>query len=86
MNDIEKFLLERGNTHGDWKEQAKIASNIKLAMMCGRNYKNMPSYVTEGLDTIAVKIARAVSGDWTEKDHYKDIAGYATLIEKALSK
>lgn len=31
------------------------------------------------------KVGRILSGNFTEPDHWRDVAGYATLIEKILT-
>jgi hypothetical protein len=43
----------------------------------------MPDVQREALDHIAGKIGRIFSGQATFFDHWRDVAGYATLAEKA---
>jgi len=40
----------------------------------------------EALDVICGKIARIIAGDPYHSDHWRDIAGYATLIQNILEK
>ena len=79
-----KVLEEREKTHGAWLSVAITAQDIKQIMAMGDNYSQMPVAQKEALDMIASKIARIVNGNFTEKDHWRDIAGYATLVEREL--
>ena len=83
---IEEVLAERQETHGDFREHANITQDIKDIMRgCGYLEKLDPSQA-ESLDMIAHKIGRILAGNPDEPDHWRDIAGYATLIERQLTK
>jgi hypothetical protein len=45
-------------------------------------YPDMSERQCESLDMIAMKMARIMSGDPSEPDHWQDIAGYALLAIK----
>ena len=79
-----KVLKERGETHGDWLSVSHTAQDIKNIIAMGDNYNSMSPAQREALDMIATKIARIVNGDPNVKDHWHDIAGYATLAEQEI--
>lgn len=81
---IESLLEERGKTHGDFRHQATWAQNMKRAMRCPDGWDNLAPCQREALDMIAQKISRALHGNPTEVDHWRDIAGYAQLIVREL--
>lgn len=85
MNSIDDTLDQREETHGDFTRAAVTARTIKGL------YSNLltecpNSVILEGLDMIASKLARICNGDPMEPDHWHDIAGYATLVERHLRK
>jgi len=81
MSDI---LKERQATHGDYKNTSVTAQHIKGLIRGGESYPELILAQRESLDMIATKIARIVSGDPNEIDHWEDIAGYANLIVREL--
>jgi riboflavin biosynthesis pyrimidine reductase len=86
--NIQNILAERGRTHGSFDNQARMAQLLKRTLR--------DTYVTGGvkiprtfvqedaLDMICHKLARIVCGNANVKDHWVDIAGYATLIANTL--
>jgi hypothetical protein len=44
----------------------------------------MPEYMQESLEMIEQKIARILSGNAYETDHWLDIIGYAALVVREL--
>lgn len=81
---IESLLEERAKTHGSFRHQATWAQNMKRAMRCPDGWDNLAPQQREALDMIAHKISRALHGNPTEIDHWRDIAGYAQLIVREL--
>lgn len=85
MNDIKDILKERSQTHGDFVYNAAISQELKNII---RTYSPGKSGFTdqmqEALDVICGKIARILAGDPSHFDHWRDIAGYATLIQNML--
>ena len=81
MTDI---LDERQKTHGDFDLTAMIAQELKDAMRRGKNWSEMDDTEREALEMIATKIGRILSGNPHDVDHWRDIAGYAALIERWL--
>jgi uncharacterized protein DUF6378 len=82
---VEDTLKERGGTHGNWISQSSLAAELKAVMHCQKKWKDGLSFSQqEALDIIAVKIARILTGNPDEPDHWHDIAGYATLAENSI--
>ena len=82
MTDI---LDEREKTHGDFYCVAGTAQELKDVMRRGKNWKTLDDTQREALEMIASKIGRIMSGNPHEADHWRDIAGYATLVEQWLT-
>jgi hypothetical protein len=71
------ILQEREKAHGDFERTAAVAQELKYVI---RRYKsNLSPQQREVMDQIASKMARILSGDPNEPDHWDDIAGYARL-------
>ena len=82
MTDI---LAERQKTHGDFYDVAMVAQELKDVLRRGKNWKMLDDAQREALEMIATKIARILSGNPHEVDHYRDGAGYFQLIVNAYS-
>ena len=78
---IKDTLNQRNTTHGDFVDVAARYSQLKF----GAPKLTNPA-LQLALDSIKMKIARIEAGDSTFADHWHDIAGYATLAEKELTK
>lgn len=78
---IEETLSRRGGTYGDFRDNARISQNIKKAMQDSPNWQVLPPYLKEGLELIALKMSRILSGDPLYADNPHDMIGYAKLIE-----
>lgn len=75
-----ELIREREKTHGSWYRTARIAQALKATLNWGENEgRRLSDGQREALDSIATKIARILSGDADEPDHWRDIAGYAEL-------
>lgn len=77
---IDETLLVRGKTHGNYKEQGAFADSLKEKLGEGPNWKDMSGAQRDALCMIMMKVSRILHGDPNERDHWKDIAGYSTLI------
>lgn len=82
MSDM---LDARAKTHGDYYSTAGAAQELKDAMRRGKNWKALDDTQREALEMIATKISRILSGDPHEVDHWRDVAGYAALVERWLT-
>jgi hypothetical protein len=83
--DRNPLLVERQETHGSFKDNARISQHIK-SVMHGAGYRTLDPVYTECLDMIALKISRILSGRAYVKDHWDDIAGYAHLASELCEK
>mgnify|MGYP001330036247 CR=1 FL=1 len=81
---IEEILAEREKTHGDFRTHAAITDAIKYHMHNSSKWDYLSSIQREALDMTAHKIGRILAGDPDHKDHWDDIAGYATLVAREL--
>jgi hypothetical protein len=95
--ETKDLLVERGKTHGNYSDHARITQKIKKCLY--NEHKITPAsdtpipcweYLTveqcEALDMIAHKIGRILAGDPDFRDHWDDIAGYAKLVAERCSK
>lgn len=79
MPEIGSILDDREKTHGSFANVATTAQEIKAALARGASFPELDPVMRESLDLIATKLARIANGNPRELDHWKDIAGYATL-------
>jgi hypothetical protein len=86
MENIQNVLADRARTHGDFEHVAKMSQNLKHQMQSVNAYAHLDYYMAESLEQIAMKIARILSGNAFEKDHWQDIAGYATLVVRQMER
>lgn len=86
VQSIEHTLFDRAKTHGDYDANAQIAEGIKdvfyrFAAEGGARLTAAERYT---VDMIATKLGRIGAGDPHFADHWRDIAGYATVLLKRL--
>jgi hypothetical protein len=79
------ILNEREKTHGDYGENARTAQDLKSVLRAGANWNELSLAQRESLDLICTKLGRILSGNPHEADHWKDLAGYASLIEERIN-
>lgn len=80
---IEATLKQRGSVHGDYGVQSQMHDDLLSCMMKQPSFLNLKPQHRQALNIIAMKMSRILSGDAEHIDHWHDIAGYATLAEKA---
>jgi len=81
MSDkINSILAERGRQYGDYSEKCEIVMSIRRILPT----VHLPDYMRVSIEEIIKKLSRACVGDYTHKDNFDDIAGYATLVSKTL--
>ncbi len=73
------LLNEWQKTHGDYREVAIIAQMFREIMRGTTGWQRMNDAQREALDSMASKFGRLGSGDPHFRDHWDDVAGYATL-------
>lgn len=92
---INDTLSERGARYGKFEDHAKLAMKLKEAM----RHPGAPAFIDDyregwlrlspdqmqALDTICDKIARILNGDPNYIDNWRDIQGYAKLVEDRLN-
>lgn len=88
---IADTIAERAGTHGDFSAVAQTAQALLGALKDAHIPKaslNVWPQLTpvqrEALQTICTKLSRIMHGNPNERDHWHDIAGYATLVEMDL--
>lgn len=81
---LSALLADRGTTHGDFISSSRTMQKFKRAARRSPNWERMDSSQREALDMILHKIGRVLHGDPRHKDHWDDIAGYATLAAQEL--
>ena len=86
MGAAMKLLDERETTHGPFMATAAKAQQLKDAMQGGKNWGELDDIQREALQMIASKIARILSGNHDEIDHWRDVAGYANLAVRELKR
>ena len=79
------ILDERETTHGPFMLTAFKAQQLKNVMAGGKHWNDLDDIQREALQMIASKIARILSGNFNEIDHWRDIAGYANLAVRDLT-
>lgn len=81
MAHIEETTAARRSVYGSFSDNAAVAQAIKNSMRAHEGWEGLPSTMKEGLDLIALKMSRIVTGDWRHKDNPHDIGGYAKCME-----
>ena len=82
---VDDVLNQRQKTHGNFADVAEIAQTIKDAIDTLGSGELSHTH-REALDLIATKMARIVSGDPNNIDHWLDIEGYARLVRNILER
>lgn len=92
MQETKQLLEERGKTHGHIEDNAFFTEEfVKLASQQTPPkgviiWYEMHQTARFCLWMIFHKIGRILSGNWREPDHWRDIAGYATLVADRLER
>lgn len=81
---IDATLAERESRYGSFLQNASIAQTLKSVMRNANNWNYLNFDQRESLDMIASKMGRILSGDASYADSWRDIAGYAKLVENRL--
>lgn len=77
----ETLLAERQSTHGDFSDNAKHGQYLREYFRSSPTWSQLHPVHREALDQIAGKLSRILSGQATYVDHWRDVAGYATLAQ-----
>lgn len=82
---LEDTLNERGSRYGVFKGIGEISQEFKSVLHSYVDTSKLQPYQIEALEMILHKMARILNGDPTYVDNFRDIAGYATLVERTLN-
>lgn len=84
---VTEITRQRGSVYGAFLHNALVAQAIKAALRNipdpdneGHLWDSLPVDVREGLDLIALKMSRIVTGDHEYLDNWDDIGGYAKIV------
>ena len=86
MTAIDDTLNERGARYGDFTDHAAIAQNLQDIVRLTPGWARSNSVQRQALTVILDKIARICNGDPNYDDNWRDIQGYAKLVEDRLPK
>lgn len=78
-----EVLNERQKTHGNFADVAVLDQSFKHIMYGALNWERLSNQQKLALEMICHKASRILCGNPDEADHWKDIAGYATLGERS---
>lgn len=81
---IDAVLNERGQRYGEFNSHAAITQALKDVMRDTAGWKRLSPSQKEALEMNAHKIGRILNGDPNYDDSWRDIAGYARLVEQEL--
>lgn len=81
---IGDVLPEREKSHGDYARSALLAQALKGAFRSSMYPRCLAAPQQEAVEMILFKLARIACGNPNHADHWRDIAGYATLVLREL--
>ncbi len=81
---IAETLKDRGSKYGPFTGHAEITQALKKEMKLRDGWARLSQDQREALEMIAHKIGRILNGDPDYADSWRDIAGYAELVNKRL--
>ena len=83
MKSLDNVLKERQETHGNFEIGGKVYCNLLEQLTTNKALNATQLY---GITGITLKLTRIAVGNANEVDHWRDIAGYATLVANAMEK
>jgi predicted nucleic acid-binding Zn-ribbon protein len=81
---IDAILAEREKTHGSFSVHANCTQILEDTFYSFRDKHCFTAVMQEGLHMIFHKLGRIAAGCAMHKDHWDDIAGYATLVSRSM--
>ncbi|MBK8113364.1 MAG: hypothetical protein IPK44_01950 [Candidatus Accumulibacter sp.] len=81
---MDAILAEREKTHGSFETGANCTQALEDTFYGFLGKHCFTAVMQEGLHMIFHKLGRIAAGCATHKDHWDDIAGYATLVFRSL--
>lgn len=85
MKEIRATLEERGSRYGVYSGHAFLSQQLKEISRQGASWRDLNTSQKEAVEMILHKVARILNGDPNYADSWRDIAGYAHLVELELS-
>lgn len=82
---IDAILAEREKTHGSFSVHAKCTQTLEDTFYSYKDCSSFTAVQLESLHMIFHKLGRIAAGSPHFRDHWDDIAGYATLVSKDIS-
>jgi len=84
---VDETLEQRGKRYGTFVKHSELSQSLLRTIRTHAllNDKQLSDVHTEALTMICHKMARIVNGDPNYDDSWRDIAGYATLVEKHIN-
>ena len=79
---LDDLLIERKKVHGDYSTKAEFTYRIFDVLQTEERYRELTADKKLALLMIIIKIGRIIYGDSNHNDHWRDIAGYASLLIK----
>lgn len=84
QDSISAILAERGKTHGDFTDNARVMQALKRIVHAEVGWDKLTDVQREALHMILHKVGRIISGNPNVHDHWDDIAGYAKLTSERI--
>ena len=79
--NTEELVQTRMGTHGSFPDNAQTTEWVMDIFRETRGWQKAPAFVKVAVFMIVHKISRALSGQLMFDDHWKDVQGYAKLVE-----
>lgn len=86
MENIQTTLQTRQQSHGDFRHVATMSQNAKRVLKSSAAWNDLEPWQQEALESICLKLARIMSGNSFDADHWHDIAGYASLVVREIER
>lgn len=86
MDNIQTTLQTRAQSHGDFRYVSQMSQNIKRVLKSTSSWTDLEPWQQEALEAISMKMARILSGNSFDPDHWHDVAGYASLVVREIER
>jgi hypothetical protein len=83
--NLDDQLRDRQNTNGVFEDTAAIAQALKMLARRGRNWDTLSNEGREALENVCTLIARILTGDGADPEHWNNAAGFMRLRGAALA-
>ena len=83
---IDAILAEREKTHGSFSVHAECTQTLEDTFYSFKEKDHFTAVQQEALHMIFHKLGRIAAGSPHFQDHWDDIAGYATLVSRDISR